>query len=138
VSVSLVDGIEYITAVEVGVTDFTFVAAGLNLRRLPPLLRQLPGLKSFECSNCNRASKGPNKILNPLPATLPAIAPNLTKLGLTACDLIGTLPRTYGDWLGLQELFMFGNSLTGSLPAEFVKLRRLQVLELGGNKLSGE
>jgi hypothetical protein len=138
VSVSLVDGIEYISAIEVGVTNYAYSAAGLNLRWLPPLLRQLPQLKAFECVKCDMSSKGRNQIANQLPAQLPEIAPNFTRLALTGCGLVGTLPPAYGNWLGLQELFLFGNSLTGSLPAELSKLRRLQVLDLRFNRFSGK
>ncbi|WIA41421.1 hypothetical protein OEZ86_005004 [Tetradesmus obliquus] len=138
VSVSLIDGIEYITAIEVGTLSFgadAVSAAGLNLKRLPPLLRMLPQLTVFDCSYCNMGSAGRKPLTNKLPDNLPSAAPQLMKLALVACDIVGSVPPSFGNMKHLQELNLFGNRLTGSLPPELAELNALQVLLLSYNKL---
>lgn len=138
VSVALIDGIEYITGIEVGATDSNYHAAGLNMRRLLPMLQQLPRLKVLDCRNCWMASEGPIRLTNRLPESLPSIAPSLTKLALAQCDIVGPVPRSYGNWTQMEELLLDGNLLSGRLPPELAKLQKLQVLFLASNRFNGE
>ncbi|WIA41427.1 hypothetical protein OEZ86_005009 [Tetradesmus obliquus] len=137
VSVALIDGIEYITGIEVGATDQNYPAAGLNMRRLLPMLQQLPRLKVLDCRSCYLASEGPIRLTNRLPDTLPSVAPNLAKLALTRCGLVGPVPRSYGNWTNMEELFLDANFLSGRLPSELAKLKQLKVLFLASNGFNG-
>lgn len=138
VSVALIDGIEYITGIEVGATDQNYPAAGLNMRRLLPMLQQLPRLRVLDCRSCYLASEGPIRLTNRLPDTLPSVAPNLAKLALTRCGLVGPVPRSYGNWTNMEELFLDANFLTGRLPSELAKLKQLKVLFLASNGFNGK
>ncbi|WIA36815.1 hypothetical protein OEZ86_008070 [Tetradesmus obliquus] len=133
VSVSLVDGIEYITGIDVGATEPSYPAAGLNLRRLLPMLQQLPQLRGFGCLNCHRA---PAHVINRLPPKLPVIAPNLTRLALQGSGIVGSIPSTYGGWLQMEDLNLGHNRLTGRLPPELVNLKQLKNLFLDNNNLN--
>lgn len=130
--VSLIDGIEYITDIEVGADEYP--AGGLDMQHLQDLLRELQQLKLFECSNCNRASAS----FIQLPDTLPNSAPNLTTLSLPGCGLVGTIPLTYGNWTQMVSLNLFVNNLTGRLPGELAKLQNLTMLDLRRNQLSSK
>ncbi|KAF6255688.1 hypothetical protein COO60DRAFT_1534010 [Scenedesmus sp. NREL 46B-D3] len=131
VSVSLIDGIEFITSIEVGASGVA-AAAGLNLTQLPQLLQRLPQLQVFSCSRCWRA--GPAE----LPSALPASAPNLLRLNLGECNLIGQIPSTFGShWNNLTVLDLAFNGLSGPLPPTLANLRSLTMLELIGNTLTG-
>ncbi|WIA41425.1 hypothetical protein OEZ86_005008 [Tetradesmus obliquus] len=130
--VSLIDGIEYITDIEVGADD-EYPAGGLDMQHLQDLLRELQQLRLFECSNCNSASAS----FIQLPDTLPDSAPNLTTLSLSGCGLVGTIPSTYGNWTQMVSLNLLVNNLTGSLPGELAKLQKLTMLDLRRNQLSG-
>jgi hypothetical protein len=133
VSVTLIDGIEYITAIEVGATDSRYPAAGLNLKQLPLLLRGLPRLRIFTCNSCNRANT-----TNVLPPTLPRVAPNMMTLALRSSRISGTVPASYGNFSQLDELLLDNNELTGPLPPELVNLQNLTVMFLGGNRIVSE
>ena len=58
-------------------------------------------------------------------------------LNLENRALQGGLPPNLGQLDALTELILFGNGLTGPIPAELVQLSRLRILELGGNALTG-
>jgi hypothetical protein len=138
VSVTLIDGIEYITGIEVGATDGRFPTAGLNMQRLLQLLQQLPRLRIFDCSYCYRAAEPPPDLQISLPPTLPSIAPNLVKLALFSSGIYGTIPASYGNFAQMQELILAGNRLRGQLPPELSKLQKLKVLTLADNRFVSE
>jgi hypothetical protein len=138
VSVTLIDGIEYITGIEVGVMDNRFPAAGLNMQRLLHLMQQLPRMRSFECSYCYMAAEPPPDLKIRLPPALPTVAPNLVKLGLFSSGIYGTIPASYGNFAEMQELLLAGNRLSGQLPAELSNLQKLKVLTLMDNRFVSE
>ena len=43
-----------------------------------------------------------------------------------------------GSLADLQELYLWGNQLTGPIPSELGSLTNLEILALGGNQLSGQ
>jgi hypothetical protein len=76
---------------------------------------------------------------NNLGGTLPTELRDLTQLsilGLGGNRISGTIPDVLGD-VPLTQLFLFGNQLSGSLPASFSQLGNLEVLYLHTNQLSG-
>lgn len=134
VSVSLIDGIEYITGIVV-------TQAGLDLTRLLRLLAQLPQLQVFGCFDCNKASAGlaPAAVANRLPPRLPEVASkNLTSLAFPWCGIGGSIPNKYGNFSQLEELRLDDNQLTGSLPQELANLKQVKVLTLGGNNFTSK
>jgi hypothetical protein len=133
VSVTLIDGIEYITAIEVGITD-RVSSGGLNLQRLLVMLPGLPRLQTFACERCDSAVSRTNR----LPPRLPTVAPNLVKLNLFASGIVGAIPSSYGNFAQMQELLMGFNGLSGQLPAELSRLQKLTVLFLQGNNFDSE
>ncbi|WIA21131.1 hypothetical protein OEZ85_005443 [Tetradesmus obliquus] len=139
VSVVLNDGIEYIDAIEVGTNEAMIKAAGLDLQWLGPLLSRLPRLRVFDCERCSVANDedGTRDVVNTLPPELPRLAPNLKRLALPECDIVGSIPVSFGDWLQMQYLDLNSNSLTGELPQELAKLKNLNVLFLNNNMLNG-
>jgi hypothetical protein len=137
VSVTLIDGIEYITSIEVG-ADSDYPAAGLDMQRLLLLMRQLPRLRIFDCTYCYSAALPPTSRSITLPPELPGIAPNLERLGLFNCSIVGKIPASYGDFAQMQELSLGSNALRGQPPAQLSNLRTLKALGLGNNKLTGE
>jgi len=75
-----------------------------------------------------------------VPPGLAAAAPQLRKLWLQNCNLVGALPDSLGALTGLQELRLSYNSLSGPIPPSFAT-SGIQTLWLnnqrGDQKLSG-
>ena len=53
-------------------------------------------------------------------------------------QLTGTIPEGFGNLVDLVNLYLHDNLLSGSIPTSLAKLKRLQRLYLNDNKLSGE
>jgi Leucine-rich repeat (LRR) protein len=79
---------------------------------------------------------------NKLEGNIPITIRNCTqmqKLSLASNKLSGDIPnQTFGYLDGLIYLYLYNNSLTGSIPSEFGNLKHLSQLYLSLNKLSGE
>ena len=60
----------------------------------------------------------------------------VTTIYLYSNNLVGPLPGTLGNLVGLVNLTLSGNGLSGSIPS-FATNTTLQELTLGGNQLSG-
>ena len=64
-------------------------------------------------------------------------AGGVTELALNNNGLIGSLPPVLEDLVSLEELYLWGNELTGPVPAWLGNMPRLRRLNLGGNALTG-
>ena len=73
------------------------------------------------------------------PADLRSIElrPEVNKINLSKCSLIGGIPPFFGKISSATELDLSHNSLSGSIPAYLSKLLKLQILRLNNNQLSG-
>ncbi|CAB9507064.1 STYKc [Seminavis robusta] len=73
------------------------------------------------------------------PSTIPSsIGPALTSLALTESNIAGSIPKQLfaSSARGLEELYLSGNSLSGSIPSEVGLATNLRTLELHINQLS--
>ena len=64
-------------------------------------------------------------------------AGRVTWLSLWGNELTGPVPAELGNLVNLEWLSLSGNDLTGPIPAELGSLVNLESLELGGNALTG-
>ena len=62
---------------------------------------------------------------------------NLTILGLWGNELTGTIPAELGSLANLVQLQLADNQLTGEIPSELGSLSNLTILGLWGNELTG-
>jgi len=66
----------------------------------------------------------------------------LRRLCICRCGLTGRIPSEIGRLVGLEELQLFGNQLSGSVPASISCLTNLKLLSLGeytgGNNFTSE
>lgn len=68
----------------------------------------------------------------------PITAPNVTFLSAFANDLSGTLPGFVAlQLVNLQEIRMWDNKLTGSIPSELMLLTSMTSLKIEGSSLTG-
>ena len=61
----------------------------------------------------------------------------VTQINLSANNLNGTIPASFGNLDGLNLVFLNANSISGSLPEEIGNLYQLEVLFMEYNELSG-
>lgn len=106
--VEAIDGVEYITSIDVDL-------GGLNLTYLTPLAASLPYLKRFACHRCFAVNPSYPYAAGDLllPPMLPLAAPRLESLVLASTGIRGTLPASYGNWPSLQTMNFQDNALTG-------------------------
>lgn len=69
-------------------------------------------------------------LVGPIPKTLYSLS-GLRRLCICRCGLGGGIASDVGNLLALEELQLFGNSLTGIVPASVSKLVNLKLLSLG-------
>ena len=62
----------------------------------------------------------------------------VTELHLFGNQLTGEIPAELAELTQLQELILGANQLTGEIPVELGQLSQLTYLNLGGNQLTGE
>jgi Leucine-rich repeat (LRR) protein len=66
----------------------------------------------------------------------------LRRLCICRCGLTGKIPVEIGRLVGLEELQLFGNQLSGSVPSSISNLTNLKLLSLGeytgGNSFQSE
>ena len=73
---------------------------------------------------------------NQFSGPIPKLPINLTDLDLSRNNLYGPLPLEFGA-PRLATLFLYNNSISGTVPSSLCKLRSLQFLDISGNKLTG-
>jgi Leucine-rich repeat (LRR) protein len=78
-----------------------------------------------------------NTLTGPLPTFLCEVTPNLQELYLYDNLLSGSIPSTIGESMGLTLLDLASNALTGTLPSTLQQLTKLQLLNVSSNQLSG-
>ncbi|WIA11339.1 hypothetical protein OEZ85_011462 [Tetradesmus obliquus] len=129
--VEAIDGVEYITSIDVDL-------GGLNLTYLTPLAASLPYLKRFACHRCFVVNPSYPYVAGDLllPPMLPLAAPRLESFVLASTGIRGTLPASYGNWPSLQTMNFQDNALTGTIPP-WSNLSSIQYLQLRQNKLRG-
>lgn len=77
---------------------------------------------------------------NSLSGTLPVEVGNLKnifELDVSENNLFGEIPRSIGDCMSLEYLYLQGNLFQGPLPPSLASLKGLQYLDLSRNNLSG-
>lgn len=63
---------------------------------------------------------------------------SLRSLSITRCGLIGSLPTSLAKLTQLQQMWLYDNALTGTIPSnDFLSLTKLSILALGENQLQG-
>ncbi|XP_018842985.2 MDIS1-interacting receptor like kinase 2-like isoform X2 [Juglans regia] len=62
---------------------------------------------------------------------------SVTRINLTSIGLIGSIPASLGDLIGLKVLSLYGNQLSGPLPREINNLTNLTLFFLSNNSISG-
>lgn len=143
IGVNAIQGVTYITSIEIDNFDRGDAVVGFNLTHLVPLAHGLPQLEIFDCFRCDaNAEPGPHDLQ--LPTQLAQAAPYLKALRLTGCGLRGSLPGTWGGWASLEDLrlgalrasygFLSLNYLTGSIPASYANMAKLKYLDLRKNQ----
>ncbi|KAF5750353.1 LRR receptor-like serine/threonine-protein kinase [Tripterygium wilfordii] len=65
------------------------------------------------------------------------VQPTIVKISLSSKNLTGIIPSELTKLTGLVELWLDGNSLTGSIP-DFTGCTNLKIIHLENNKLTGE
>ncbi|KAJ1487998.1 hypothetical protein T484DRAFT_1888185 [Baffinella frigidus] len=60
----------------------------------------------------------------------------LYKIDVRANQIEGTIPRSLGGMINLQELLLSGNLLSGTIPAELYDAKRLEELRFPQNQNS--
>lgn len=78
---------------------------------------------------------GTNFTSGPIPSWLSGLVA-LQNLNLNACGLTGEIPSFFGQ-MGLTNLELAGNQLTGNIPAELTHCSNLTAIDLSNNKLQG-
>jgi hypothetical protein len=72
-----------------------------------------------------------------LPNNLPSVS-TLESFSITSCDFRGTIPSSFGNWgFTMKQMWMYDNSLTGSIPTELGLLNTMRLLQLEGNSFVG-
>ncbi len=69
--------------------------------------------------------------------TCDAAKTHITKINLTANNLVGTLPAAIGDLPELDDVRFTNNKISGSIPAEIGNLKKLANLYIDRNALTG-
>jgi hypothetical protein len=120
------------------VTSFSFTNGPaaespiLQLKRLIPVVKNMPKLQFFDCIGCNAQ---PSRLQ--LLSGLPYAAPNIEDLVLIDSGLTGQLPPTWGNWPSISSIMLGWNSINGTLPDSFSLLPNMTWLDLNSNKLQG-
>ncbi|OQY54901.1 MAG: hypothetical protein B6245_20620 [Desulfobacteraceae bacterium 4572_88] len=78
-----------------------------------------------------------NNLVGNLPVSLLADLSNLQELNLFGNHLSGTIPPEIGNLSNLRELHLQNNSLSGAIPSNLGSLSILEKLSLQGNMLAG-
>jgi hypothetical protein len=139
------DGTEYITMIlfNAASTNTTFptcaghhnpIGMGINVQYLTYLLKQLPYMQYFSCTQC---FGNPNSTELVLPADLPEAAPNLQFLDLQSVGIGGTLPQEWGSWTSIKDIFLDHNCIQGPLPASYAGMTNLTYLTVANNQITG-
>ncbi|BAH95108.1 Os11g0173900 [Oryza sativa Japonica Group] len=87
------------------------------------------------CSNLKAIWLDSNDLVGQIPNILP---PHLQQLQLYNNNLTGTIPSYLANITSLKELIFVSNQIEGNIPNEFAKLPNLKVLYAGANKLEGK
>ncbi|KAL3530871.1 hypothetical protein ACH5RR_010193 [Cinchona calisaya] len=118
---SSLGNLKYLLHLEFSLNKFTGI--------LPRELMELPSLTDV----LNVSS---NLLRGPLPLDFGNWS-NLVALDFSYNKFSGTIPSTLGKCLALEQLYMQGNSLEGSIP-DLSGLKNIQFLDLSSNNLSGK
>ncbi|KAK7407068.1 hypothetical protein VNO78_08709 [Psophocarpus tetragonolobus] len=96
-------------------------------------------LKSLaNCSKLQHLAISYNNFGGYLPNSLGNLSTQLSKLYLGGNQILGEIPTTMGNLIGLTLLNMEHNHIDGVIPTTFGKFQKMQLLALPGNKLSGD
>ncbi|XP_055803003.1 probable LRR receptor-like serine/threonine-protein kinase At1g53430 [Solanum dulcamara] len=86
---------------------------------------------------CNNIS-GPKCHNRSIICSCNIISCHVTKLDLSACNLIGRIPPEVGNLSHLTKLDLNGNKLHGQIPISIINLQLLNYIDLSYNSLSGK
>jgi len=120
---------------------------------LPSSIGNLKMLSTIDLSYCNFSGSIPDSMAsltqlvyldmswNMFSGSIPvfSMAKNLTKLDLSSNNLTGQITSTqWEELLKLEDLYLYENSLNGSIPVSLFSLPSLRYLELWSNQFSGQ
>ncbi|KAK9670120.1 hypothetical protein RND81_13G179100 [Saponaria officinalis] len=97
---------------------------------IPTGLFGLPKLTQVELQD--------NLLTGGFPDTHESVAVNLGQISLSNNQLSGPLPKSIGNFSGVQKLMLDGNKFSGNIPAEIGKLQQLSKIDFSSNKFSGD
>jgi hypothetical protein len=109
-------------------------AMGINMQHLSSLLRQLPKLARFVCTECCGNTVTTELLL---PSSLPSAAPNLQDLLLQGVGATGPLPHEWANWTSIRSVDLGCNDVNGTLPASYAGMKGLKSIDLSYNQLTG-
>ncbi|KAM0891101.1 hypothetical protein ACQ4PT_026611 [Festuca glaucescens] len=89
------------------------------------------------CSRLRLMNIEQNRFSGQLPTSLSNLSTNIQELSIFNNNISGTIPSDIGNLVGLEVLVLGVNLLTGIIPKSIGKLTQLQELYLGSNNLQG-
>lgn len=122
------------------VTYITQIAGShvrLDASVLAELAWHLPKLQSYNFRFCDKAANNASQNTTKLPVDLAQAAPaSFTALSLINCHIQGSLPEEWSRWSSIEELWIWGNDITGTLPAGWAEgMKSLRILYAERNQL---
>ncbi|KAL2334394.1 hypothetical protein Fmac_015607 [Flemingia macrophylla] len=92
-------------------------------------------LEVFSLSSITNLDLSQNSLSGGIPEV--GILININMLNFSENHLSGDIPRTFGECISLEYLYLQGNSFDGTIPSSLASMKGLRRLDLSRNRLSG-